>query len=435
MNDLVKFFKSKYLYICILLYLMGDFFLEGPLKNMGLFSHIYLYFGKISFVIGGLLFINIVFSFGRTPPKNDVFSINIEFIMLGFLSALYFLLMLKIEVPFTREIASDEILQKAINITTFEHDCGQVPSFLFYLILSKFPNLHAYILLGVIFGVSIIVVFLIPVTKKLINLYRQENLENQRESDEERETIEKELAEKEEKIILGESGGKIEQNWTHAKTNIKNIRLSMEEIEELTKQAISCDSQNSKMNAGDKKSTQSYFINNTRKTATSKETKSKTTSKIPKETSTKTIKLDAFFENYKKSNDLIGKETIFIKNDGKAEIDRKIGEMKIDKEDEKKSTFIPKNESIISEGSKNENYDIFEIKFKEGEEILKTIKEAQEKVRNGPKDIYSSVGDDMTVATGKNSKIISLREYLNVNEKSNNNITNSIIETEKIKKK
>jgi len=416
MNALVNFFKSKYLYLSILMYLLGDFFLGGPLKEKGLFSYIYLYFGKFSFLLGGLLFFNIILSFVRGPKKKDIFSINIEFIMILALSCVYFLFMLKMQVPFTKEVASDEVLKKGINISTFEYNCGQVPSFLFYLLLSKFPYLYVYILLGAMFLVSSIIVVFVPFIRRIINYYRQEKVEIEREK--------KTMKLKEQVIVPKDVRGKTVQKAASVQIERTNISLSIEEIEELTKQAINNNgstTKTSKKDTKERETKQNDFINQLRKTTVQKEKKIVVPPKPKKETSVKTVKLDALFEDLIKENNSVTSGGVFNKEKPQEKVKEKIQEKTME-ENEKKSTFTQKKESIISGELKTKKEDIFESRFKKAEEALKTSKESIERVKSSPKDIYEPEDEKEIFTVSKNAKIISISEYLKLNEKEEKKI-------------
>ncbi|MGF6906708.1 hypothetical protein [Fusobacterium sp. PH5-44] len=429
MDALVSFFKSKYLYICILMYLLGDFFIGGPLKDKGLFSYIYLYFGNFSFVLGILVFINIIFSFVRNSNKKDVFSINIEFIMIGILSVTYIFFMLKMQIPFTIENATESDLKTAINYSLFDYNTGLFSGYLFYLLLSKLPYLYSYILLGCFLLLSISVVVFLPAIRTLIGYYAAERMEMEK------------IVRKNAKIIDEERRNENYQREMKSfhdileKSEYRNISLSVEEIEELTKRALTDNNcSKEKIKPVKKVDTQKINVLENEFIKKSKnieivfaDEKAKIKSNRKNEISIKDAKMDSLFV------DLIGETEISNK---------KVAEtLKKDFiENEKKSTFDSKKQSIIGEELRSKNEDILDVKFKKGEEALKTMEESKKfsdfdfskldnesssQVRTPPKDKYISGAQEFN-SSSRNSKIISISDYLKLSDEEREEVVDIV---------
>lgn len=430
MDVLVKFFKSKYLYICISMYLLGDFFIGGPLKDKGLFSYIYLYFGGFSFVLGVLIFINLIFNFVRNSTKKDIFSINIELIMIGIISVTYILFMLKMQIPFTIDNATNSVLKTAINYSIFDYNTGLFSGYLFYLLLSKLPYLYIYILLGILFLISTSVVIFLPIIKTFIRYYAAERVEMEK------------IVRKNAKIIGEERKNENYQREMKTfhdileKSEYKNVSLSVEEIEELTKRALTQNDDNQPKESvkAIKKIDvlENEFIKKSKNidiVFTNEKAKLKADTNA---ISLKDAKMDSLF------SDLMGEKEISIKKDYdvKNELFKETGTLKKDFiENEKKSTFDQKKQSIIDGELRSENEDILDLKFKKGEEALKTMEESKKfssfdfskldnesssQVKTTPKDKY--ISGIQNFGGTRNSKIISISEYLKLSDEERDEV-------------
>ncbi|MDR3259623.1 MAG: hypothetical protein LBT51_08470 [Fusobacteriaceae bacterium] len=173
MKKIIDFFKPKYICMGISLYLLADFFLEGPLENIKFFLYIDMYIGKIWILIGLLIGINLILSFVISSDKRKLFPISVEFIIIGSLCVVYLYFMIQLKIPFENKIADQTLLRNSINITLFKNQIGYIPAYLFYLLLSKFNYLIVYTGLVGILLLSITISFVYPLIKWIVNLYRE----------------------------------------------------------------------------------------------------------------------------------------------------------------------------------------------------------------------------------------------------------------------
>jgi hypothetical protein len=173
MEKINDFFKSKYIFMGIFLYFLADFFLKGPIENAGFFWYTYLYIGKFSILICFLIAVNLILSLVKSNDKRKLFPISIEFITIGSLCVVYLYFMIELKIPFENKAADQTLLRNSINIALFEKEIGYIPTYLFYLLLSKFNYLVVYIGLSGLILLSVAIAFIYPAIKGIIAFYRE----------------------------------------------------------------------------------------------------------------------------------------------------------------------------------------------------------------------------------------------------------------------
>ncbi|WP_429249250.1 hypothetical protein [Fusobacterium sp. PH5-29] len=337
--------------------------------------------------------------------------------------------MLKMQIPFTIENATESDLKTAINYSLFDYNTGLFSGYLFYLLLSKLPYLYSYILLGCFLLLSISVVVFLPAIRTLIGYYAAERMEMEK------------IVRKNAKIIDEERRNENYQREMKSfhdileKSEYRNISLSVEEIEELTKRALTDNNcSKEKIKPVKKVDTQKINVLENEFIKKSKnieivfaDEKAKIKSNRKNEISIKDAKMDSLFV------DLIGETEISNK---------KVAEtLKKDFiENEKKSTFDSKKQSIIGEELRSKNEDILDVKFKKGEEALKTMEESKKfsdfdfskldnesssQVRTPPKDKYISGAQEFN-SSSRNSKIISISDYLKLSDEEREEVVDIV---------
>ncbi|MDR1835813.1 MAG: hypothetical protein LBQ96_08450 [Fusobacteriaceae bacterium] len=178
MGKIAAFFKSRYFYAVIFLYILGDALLKGPLENTGVFLYLYRYFGKFSYVIAFILFANLILSFLRRSDEKPVFPITVEFLLIGFLCGAYLFFMLRMGIPLENRTADESLLRNAVDLLLFQKDGGLIPAWLFYFLLSKFNFIAIYAGLFVILLICVSFAVFVPLGKGILG-FRREYLERE----------------------------------------------------------------------------------------------------------------------------------------------------------------------------------------------------------------------------------------------------------------
>lgn len=148
MKKILKFLHLKYLYLYFVIYFISSYFFNGKLKSTGIYSTLENYLGIIIFPALLMLIFSSLFFFIKERKKKMVLNVKSHAFFILIISCLYLFMMYKLELPFTKEFADDNVIERFLNISIYKYNIGLIAAYLFYLILKNIMYCYIYAGLG-----------------------------------------------------------------------------------------------------------------------------------------------------------------------------------------------------------------------------------------------------------------------------------------------
>lgn len=148
MKKILKFLHLKYLYLYFVIYFISSYFFNGKLKSTGIYSILENYLGIIIFPALLMLILSPLFFFIKDRKKKMVFNVKLHAFFILLISCLYLFIAYKLKLPFTKELADDNILEKFLDLSIYKYKIGFIAAYLFYLILKNIMFCYIYAGLG-----------------------------------------------------------------------------------------------------------------------------------------------------------------------------------------------------------------------------------------------------------------------------------------------
>lgn len=147
--------QLRFIYVYIIIYLATGLLYESYLERIGFYSFVDTYFGKSIFIVLLLAIMNIYSFFINCKRKKMVYSTRVFFLLLLVVSVIFLYFMYVLDIPFKKELAGKEIIEKSIEIIFYEKKFGLIMTFLFDLIISKVKYIYIYISLYIFIFISL----------------------------------------------------------------------------------------------------------------------------------------------------------------------------------------------------------------------------------------------------------------------------------------
>lgn len=148
MKKILKFLHLKYLYLYFVIYFISSYFFNGKLKSTGIYSTLENYLGIIIFPALLMLVLSSLFFFIKDRKKKMVLNVKSHAFFILLISCLYLFIMYKLELPFTKEFADNNVIERFLNISIYKYNIGLIAAYLFYLILKNIMYCYIYAGLG-----------------------------------------------------------------------------------------------------------------------------------------------------------------------------------------------------------------------------------------------------------------------------------------------
>ncbi|MDU1909919.1 ABC transporter permease [Fusobacterium sp.] len=148
MKRILKFLHLKYLYLYFIIYFISSYFFNGKLKSTGIYLILGNYLGIIIFPVLFMLILSPLFFFIKDRKKKMIFNVKLHAFFILLISCLYLFITYKLELPFTKELADDNIIEKFLNLSIYKYKIGFIAAYLFYLILKNIMFCYIYSGLG-----------------------------------------------------------------------------------------------------------------------------------------------------------------------------------------------------------------------------------------------------------------------------------------------
>lgn len=145
MKDFSILIQLRFIYVYMLIYTIIGYFYESYLKKNGLYSFLETYFGVTFFIVFLLAILNIYYFFIKCNRKKMVYNIRIFFLYILIISIIFLCFMYSLDIPFKKQLANDELLQKSIELIFYRKKFGLITTFIFDLLVSKVQFLYLYI--------------------------------------------------------------------------------------------------------------------------------------------------------------------------------------------------------------------------------------------------------------------------------------------------
>ena len=143
------------LYICIVVYLCYGYFYSSPLKAMGVYEFIEVYFGRSIFLIAIVLFIDFCGLFIKCRKKKGIFNVRFTFLIILILTSTSLYFAKQIGIPFEKIVATPEQLHKLTEIGLYKYKIGLFFVFLLDWLFDKAMGLYIYIVGYILLGISL----------------------------------------------------------------------------------------------------------------------------------------------------------------------------------------------------------------------------------------------------------------------------------------
>lgn len=149
MKKILKFLHLKYLYLYFVIYFISSYFFNRKLKSNGIYSTLENYLGIIIFPALLMLVLSSLFFFIKDRKKKMVLNVKSHAFFILLISCLYLFIMYKLELPFTKEFADNNVIERFLNVSIYKYNIGLIAAYLFYLILKNI--MYCYIYTGLVF--------------------------------------------------------------------------------------------------------------------------------------------------------------------------------------------------------------------------------------------------------------------------------------------
>lgn len=149
MKKILKFLHLKYLYLYFVIYFISSYFFNRKLKSTGIDSTLENYLGIIIFPALLMLVLSSLFFFIKDRKKKMVLNVKSHAFFILLISCLYLFIMYKLELPFTKEFADNNVIERFLNVSIYKYNIGLIAAYLFYLILKNI--MYCYIYTGLVF--------------------------------------------------------------------------------------------------------------------------------------------------------------------------------------------------------------------------------------------------------------------------------------------
>lgn len=193
--------QLRFIYAYILIYTVAGYFYESYFKKVGVYSFLETYFGMSFFFVLFLAILNFYSFFIRCRRKKMVYNTRKFFLCILVVSIVFLCFMNSLDIPFKKEIANDELLERSIEEIFYQKRFGLIFTFLFDTVITKFYFLHIYITLYVLSFVSFFFIGAKSIRKtigKIIAMEKERReIKRNREALEEQERLIKWIEEKE----------------------------------------------------------------------------------------------------------------------------------------------------------------------------------------------------------------------------------------------
>lgn len=148
MKKVLKFLYLKYLYLYFVIYFISNYFFNGKLKSTGIYSTLENYLGIIIFPTLFMLLLSPLFFFIKDKKKKMVFDVKLHAFFILLISCLYLYIVYRLKLPFTRELADDNVIERFLDLSIYKYKIGLIAAYLFYLILKNIMFCYIYVGLG-----------------------------------------------------------------------------------------------------------------------------------------------------------------------------------------------------------------------------------------------------------------------------------------------
>lgn len=148
MKKILKFLHLKYLYLYFVIYFISSYFFNSKLKSTGIYSVLENYLGILIFPALIMLILSPLFFFIKDQKKKMVFNVKLHAFLILLISCLYLFIAYKLKLPFTKELADDNIIEKFLDLSIYKYKIGFIAAYLFYLILKNIMFCYIYAGLG-----------------------------------------------------------------------------------------------------------------------------------------------------------------------------------------------------------------------------------------------------------------------------------------------
>lgn len=146
--------QLRFIYAYILIYTVAGYFYDSYFKRVGVYSFLETYFGMSFVFVLFLAILNFFSFFIRCRRKKMVYNTRVFFFCILVMSILFLYFMNSLAIPFKKEMANDELLERSIEEIFYQKRFGLIFAFLFDVVITKFYFLYIYITLYVLSFVS-----------------------------------------------------------------------------------------------------------------------------------------------------------------------------------------------------------------------------------------------------------------------------------------
>lgn len=201
--------QLRFIYMYIVVYLVGGYFYNSYLRSIGTYNFLENYFGVTFFFVLFLVILDFYSFFIKCSRKKMVYNTRKCFFCLLIISMIILYFMYKLDIPLKKELADDKLLTKSVEVIFYEKRFGLIFTFLFDILITKIYFIYLYIGLYLISFVSFFFIGAKAIRRAILKVVIAERerreIKRSREALEEQERIIKWIEEKERQVREAES--------------------------------------------------------------------------------------------------------------------------------------------------------------------------------------------------------------------------------------
>lgn len=146
MKDFSILIQFRFVYVYMLIYVVIGYFYDSYLKRSGVYSFLSDYFGLAFFIIILLAIMKIYYFFIKCNKKKMVYNIRMFFLYVLIICVIFLWFMYSLDIPFKKQVASSELLEKSIEMILYKKKFGLIVVFIFDWLISKVQFFYLYII-------------------------------------------------------------------------------------------------------------------------------------------------------------------------------------------------------------------------------------------------------------------------------------------------